>query len=65
VLRGAPGESGAVAQRQRRVRAREVLQRDPAAARERQIGGVAETATEPEAERQRQPPEDGDEDARG
>jgi hypothetical protein len=64
MLRRAPGESGPVAQRQRRVCAREVRQRDPAAARERQIRDVAETATEPEAERQRQPPEDGDEDAR-
>jgi hypothetical protein len=65
MLRRPARESGAVAERQRRVRAREVRQGDPAAASESQIGGVAETTTEPEAERQRQPPEDGDQDAGG
>jgi hypothetical protein len=65
MLGRAPGEPRPGAEGKRGVSALEVGQRDPTAPSERQIADVAETTAEPEAERQRQPPENGDEDARG
>jgi hypothetical protein len=65
VLRRAPGEPRSGVDGKRGIGALEVGQRDPAAPSERQIADVAETTAEPEAERQRKPPENGDEGARG
>jgi len=51
--------------RERRIGAGEVVEREPSAAAEAQVAGVAEPTAEPEAQRQWQPTGGGDEGARG
>ena len=65
MLRGTSREARALAQGQRGIRAGEVVEGQPAPPAQRHVGGIAEAATEPEAERQRQPPDRGDERGRG
>jgi hypothetical protein len=64
VLGRAPRQARAGAQGQRRVRARQVVEGQPAAAREGDVERVAQPPPEPEAQRQRQAARRRDEGAR-
>jgi len=65
MLGGTAGQACPLVRGQRRVRAGEVVEGEPASTAQRHVAGVAEAPTEPQAERQREPSDRGDERGRG